>query len=147
MNKSDAIVIDATPHAIYRFAAATERWPELLPHYRAVRIVSGNQLQRVVEMSAWRGRIPIRWVAEQINDPELPRIRFRHLAGPTKGMEVEWIFTPCGPGATEVRIDHRLAVRLPFGEWLADRVIGNYFIRHVAGKTLACMKRLAEGTS
>lgn len=143
--KINSVTIDAPAHVIYGFAAATERWPEYLPHYRSVRVLSGDGRRRIVEMAAWRERIPIRWVAEQINDPERPHIRFRHLGGWTKDMDVEWIFTPLDRG-TEVRIEHRLDVRFPVGSrWIGDRIIGDFFIHHVASKTLACMKRLAEG--
>jgi ribosome-associated toxin RatA of RatAB toxin-antitoxin module len=145
MHKSNAIVIDAPAREIYELAARTEAWPQILPHYRSVRILCGDATARVVEMAARRDRIPIRWVAEQINDPELPCIRFHHIAGPTRGMDVAWIFTPRGDG-TEVRIEHRLDFRFPFAaEWIGEHVVGDFFIHDVASKTLACMKRLAEG--
>ncbi|HXF34026.1 MAG TPA: SRPBCC family protein [Candidatus Acidoferrales bacterium] len=143
--KTNEIFIDAPAQAIYRLAATTERWPEYLPHYRRVRVVSGDDRRRVVEMAAWRDVIPIRWVAEQINDPDIPHIAFRHIAGWTKGMEVEWIFTPQGNG-TRVQIVHRLQFRFPFAsEWLGEYVVGDFFIHYVASKTLARMKRLVEG--
>ncbi len=142
--KTNTVVIDAPPEAIYRLAAATERWPEYLPHYRRVRVLSGDALARTVEMAAWRDFIPIRWIAEQINDPQVPHIRFRHVAGWTKGMDVEWTFKPQGD-RTEVQIVHRLAFRFPFAaDWLGEHVVGDFFIHNVASKTLACMKRLAE---
>jgi ribosome-associated toxin RatA of RatAB toxin-antitoxin module len=143
--KTNTILIDASPEAIFRFAAATERWPEYLPHYRYVRILSGDERRRTVEMAAWRDGIPIRWVAEQINDPETPHIGFRHVAGWTKGMDVEWIFTPRGE-QTEVQIVHRLTFSFPFASaWIGEHVVGDFFISNVANKTLARMKRLAEG--
>lgn len=142
---SNVIVIDAPAKTIYEVAAATERWPEILPHYRYVRILSGDELRRTVEMAAWRTWIPIRWVAEQINSPDIPHIRFRHIAGWTKGMDVEWIFTPQG-SSTRVEIVHRLAFQFPFAaDWLGEHVVGGFFIRYVANSTLACMKRLLEG--
>lgn len=141
---NNVIVIDAPAETIYRLASATERWPEIFPHYRRVRVLSGDGLSRTVEMAARRDWIPIRWVAEQINDPGVPHIRFRHIAGWTKGMDVEWIFIPRGE-STEVQIVHRLAFRFPFAaEWLGEHVVGGFFVRYVANKTLACMKRLAE---
>ena len=142
--KTNSIVVNAAPEAIYRLAAATERWPEYLPHYRLVRVLSGDALVRTVEMAAWRDFIPIRWVAEQINDPKIPHIRFRHVAGWTKGMDVEWIFTPRGD-RTEVQIVHRLAFRFPIAaDWLGEHIVGDFFIHNVANKTLARMKQLAE---
>jgi ribosome-associated toxin RatA of RatAB toxin-antitoxin module len=141
---SNAIVMRASPQTIFALASATERWPELLPHYRYVRVLRDDGLLRVVEMAAWRDRIPIRWTAEQTNDPVRPHIGFKHVAGWTKGMDVEWIFTPCAEG-TEVRIEHRLAFQFPIAaEWLGKHVVGDYFVHDVASKTLATMKRLVE---
>ena len=142
---SSQIEIAAPAHAIYALAAATERWGDWLPHYRYVRVLAQRDRTRIVEMAAWRDRIPIRWVAEQTNDPLRPHIAFRHLRGWTRGMEVEWLFEPVA-GGTRVRIEHRLDFRFPFArEWLARHVIAGFFVSNVAAKTLAHMKRLAEG--
>jgi ribosome-associated toxin RatA of RatAB toxin-antitoxin module len=145
MTTTNAIIVDAPAGVIFDLASQTERWPQILPHYRSVRLLCGDSLVRVVEMAAWRDRIPIRWIAEQVNDPAVPRIRFSHIAGWTRGMDVEWIFTSLGE-RTEVRIEHRLRFNFPIcGEWIGEHVIGDFFVHHVAGKTLACIKRLAEG--
>ncbi|MGH7715799.1 MAG: SRPBCC family protein, partial [Vulcanimicrobiaceae bacterium] len=102
-------------------------------------------LARVVEMAAWRGWIPLRWVAEQKNDPARPHIAFVHLQGWTRGMEVEWRFLPI-PGGTRVEIEHRLRFRAPFAaDWLGRHVVSDFFIDFVAQRTLAGMKLLAEG--
>jgi ribosome-associated toxin RatA of RatAB toxin-antitoxin module len=141
---SNSIVMLAPAQAIYRLASATERWPEILPHYRRVRVLEERGASRIVEMAAWRGRIPIRWIAEQTSDPERPHIAFRHIAGWTRGMDVEWTFEPAGAG-TLVRIEHRLDFRFPVArEWLGRHVVCDYFVHYVAGKTLAVMKDLAE---
>jgi ribosome-associated toxin RatA of RatAB toxin-antitoxin module len=138
------IVIDAPAQRIYGFASATERWPEYLPHYRYVHVLEDRGATRVVEMAAMRDFIPIRWVAEQTNDPERPIIRFRHIKGWTRGMDVEWRFEPVAEG-TLVTIEHHLDFQFPVAaEWLGRNVVGNYFIDDVATKTLARMKILAE---
>lgn len=144
MTTSNAVVMGASPQAIFALASATERWPQILPHYRFVRVLTEDGPRRVVEMAAWRDRIPIRWTAEQINDPERPHIRFHHIVGWTRGMDVEWIFTPVAEG-TEVCIEHRLAFQFPVAaEWLGRHVVGEFFVHDVATKTLAAMKRLVE---
>jgi len=142
---SNEIFIAAPAQSVYELAAATEHWPNILPHYRFVRVLEERPASRVVEMAARRGVIPVRWTAEQTNDPVRPHIAFHHLRGWTRGMDVEWIFEPV-EGGTRVRIEHRLAFQFPIArEWLGEHVVGNFFIRDVAGKTLACMKQLAEG--
>jgi ribosome-associated toxin RatA of RatAB toxin-antitoxin module len=141
---SNEIFIAAPAHRVYELAAATERWPEILPHYRYVRVLEERAPSRIVEMAARRGLIPIRWTAKQTNDPVRPHIAFHHLRGWTRGMDVEWIFEPID-GGTRVRIEHRLSFAFPIArDWLGEHVVGNFFIRHVAGRTLACMKQLAE---
>jgi ribosome-associated toxin RatA of RatAB toxin-antitoxin module len=144
MRTSTSLFIAAAPHAIYPFAAATERWPEILPHYRYVRVLEERGATRVVEMAARRDFIPISWVAEQTNDPVLPGITFRHVRGWTRGMEVAWRFEP-RDGGTLVSIDHELKFDFPVAsEWLGKHVIGAFFVDYVARKTLARMKTLAE---
>ena len=141
---TNEIVIAAPARRIYELAAATERWPEFLPHYRYFRVLEERGAERVVEMAAMRDFIPIRWVAEQRNDPGVPMVRFRHLRGWTRGMDVVWRFEELESG-TRVTIEHRLAFIFPFAaDWLGRNVVSKFFIENVAGKTLARMKVLAE---
>jgi ribosome-associated toxin RatA of RatAB toxin-antitoxin module len=144
MHVGNSIIIAAPPSRIYALAAPVERWPALLPHYRWVKVLEDRGDTRLVEMACWRGRIPLRWTALEELLPEVPRIRFLHVAGATRGMEVAWEFLPHGAG-TQVRIEHDLRLPWPIiGPAVADRIIGPLFVQDVANKTLQCMKRLAE---
>lgn len=117
----------------------------MLPHYRFVRVLAQNGAVRTVEMAARLGPVPLRWTAEQTNDPSRPHIAFRHLSGPARGMDVEWTFTPLDDARTRVRIVHRLAFRFPVAaDFFGKYVVSDIFIHGVATKTLAHMKRLAE---
>ncbi len=141
------ITIAASPAVIFDFAAATERWPLILPHYRYVRVLERHGAHRRIAMAAWCDVFPLRWIAEQTNDAQVPHIRFVHVAGPTRGMEVEWIFEPVGD-RTRVTIVHRLDFAFPmFAAWLGKYVVGEYFIASVARRTLARMKTLAEAAA
>jgi uncharacterized membrane protein len=141
----NAVEIAAPAQAIYALAAATERWPEILPHYRYVRVLEEHGAARVVAMGARQDVFPIAWVAEQTNDPVTPHIGFHHLRGWTGGMDVEWIFEPVA-GGTRVTIEHRLTFRFPVAaEWLGKHLVSGYFVHGVAAKTLAHIKQLAEG--
>lgn len=144
---STALEVAAPADVVYGFASATERWPLILPHYRYVRERARAGTTRVVEMAAWRHVFPLRWVAEQTNDPSRPHIAFHHIAGPTRGMDVEWLFEPC-PAGTRVSIVHRLDFTFPIAaDWLGKYVVGAYFIAGVARRTLARMKVLAESSA
>ncbi len=144
MQTSNEIFIVAPAERIFEIAACTERWPAILPHYRSVRILDQNGMQRVVEMAAWRDFIPVRWVAQQWNDSSVPRIRFHHVRGWTKGMDVEWRFES-EAGGTRVKILHDLDFQFPFARrFLGQHVVGDFFVHDIAGKTLKRMKQLAE---
>ena len=149
MHTKNEILIRAGTAEVYELAAAVERWPEILPHYRWVRVLEdGGEGRRVVEMAALRNFIPVRWRAEQLLFPEVPRIVFRHVGGVTKGMEVEWVFAPQDDGVVRVSILHDLERGLAgwplVGGVVADRVVGPFFVSNIAGKTLGRIKELAE---
>jgi ribosome-associated toxin RatA of RatAB toxin-antitoxin module len=144
MHTQNEIMIQADPMTIYPLAAQVEDWPDILPHYRWVKVVSGDANRRVVEMAARRDFIPVRWVAEQGLEPNVPRITFTHIGGVTTGMEVEWRFTQL-PQGTKVEILHDLELKWPLiGGFAAQRVIGPLFVANIAGKTLRRIKELAE---
>lgn len=148
MQTETGITINADPMTVFEFGAATERWPEILPHYRWVYLLDEEGESRLVEMAARRdfGPLswPVRWWAVQTNYPDEPRIEFKHVGGITKGMEVEWLFTPQEDGVRVV-IRHDLDLKWPLiGGIAANYVIGPVFIESVASRTLARIKELSE---
>ncbi|MGR4065429.1 MAG: type II toxin-antitoxin system RatA family toxin [Vulcanimicrobiaceae bacterium] len=141
---TNSVRIAAPARRIYDLASATERWPEILPHYRFVRVLSQNGDEREVEMAARRGLIPVRWTAVQRNDEQTPAVYFRHTSGWTKGMDVVWRFEE-NANATDVSIVHDLTFSFPVAEKAIEKyVVTGYFIDGIARRTLACMKALAE---
>ena len=131
---------------IVALAADVERWPVILPHYRWVTLLDGGGDRKTVEMAARRGRIPVKWRARQEVDRggATPVIRFHHVGGVTKGMDVAWTFRPRDRGV-EVTIDHDFSPPWPLvGGVIADRIIGPYFVEAIAGKTLATIKGIVE---
>ena len=119
-----------------------------MPHYRYVNVLADDGVTRTVEMAARHGGFPLRWTARQTNDPARPHIRFTHIKGPTRGMDVEWIFTPLDANRTQVQIVHRLAFIFPFAaDFFGKVVVSDIFIHGVATKTLARMKQLAEAAA
>jgi hypothetical protein len=131
---------------IVALAVATERWPEILPHYRRVTILEGGGDHKAVEMAARRGRIPVKWRARQDVDRDgpTPVIRFHHIGGVTTGMDVAWTFDPA-PDGVRVTIDHEFTPPWPVvGGLVADRVIGPHFVEAIAGRTLATIQGIVE---
>lgn len=130
---------------IFRYAAQVEHWPRILPHYRGVRVLAIDGAGRLVEMKARRGWIPIWWWARQIVQPRERRIRFTHVRGVTRGMEVEWRFAPDADGDVAVSIVHDLDLGWPVvGPAVARSIIGPMFIEPTARATLRHIKRIVE---
>jgi ribosome-associated toxin RatA of RatAB toxin-antitoxin module len=159
METIDERLVRAPVGTMFELASNVENWPAHLSHYRYVRFrkrcADGGGL---VEMSAYRpfhitdtSKRPLRanwptwWLSEMSVNASLPSIRFRHVGGITKGMDVEWTFTPV-PGGTHVRILHVWdGPRVPVvGMWAAMYLIGPVFVHGIASRTLAGLADVAE---
>ena len=143
--------IRADPELVFELAAAVADWPRILPHYRWVRVLARREQAVLVEMAARRQvlgglSIPLWWRAIAAPDPASRRIRFEHVAGATRGMQVEWRLVPFddGRGGVEVSIRHIFRPRWPAPDWLIRAVVGDYFVNGVARRTLRCMAEHAE---
>jgi ribosome-associated toxin RatA of RatAB toxin-antitoxin module len=143
MHKSNSIIMRAPKMSIFETAANLEIWPRILPHYRYIRFLERNPNRNVVVMAASRSGIPISWTSEQTIDHEKFEIHFRHLKAWTKGMRVVWTFTEA-PNGVLVQISHDLQFRIPALALIADKIVGDFFIHHIANKTLRCMKAYVE---
>ena len=153
MRTIDRITIYAPLERVFALARDVERWPELLPHYRWVRMLERRADGGRVEMAAWRPfgppplRYPAWWVSEMDVDPDRAMIRYRHVAGITTGMDVRWQLAEAGGrGEITVEIVHEWAgPGWPLvGRLAADAVIGPVFVHGIASRTLAGIRRRAE---
>lgn len=100
-------------------------------------------------MSAYRFFGPVPWPtwwrSEMAVDPTRLAVRFRHIAGITSGMDVEWTFEPVSSGV-HVKILHVWnGPALPLvGGVAATQVIGPLFVHAIASRTLAGLATVAE---
>jgi len=150
MTTVDERLVRAPVATIFALARDVEHWPAHLAHYRHVRFreraPDGGGL---VEMSAYRpfGVVgwPTWWLSEMSVDPARPAVRFKHVGGITKGMDVEWSFEQVAEG-THVRIVHVWdGPRWPLvGILAATAVIGPVFVHGIASRTLAGLAHAAE---
>lgn len=148
----DKLHVKAAVQRVFATARDVARWPEWLPHYRWVRVHREREGGGLVEMAAWRPfgvvKYPTWWLSEMDLEPDAPRIRFRHVGGITKGMDVAWEFAASN-GGTDVTITHWWSgPRWPLiGSLAANLVIGPVFIHAIASRTLAGIARQAERTN
>lgn len=148
MHTETAVRIRGSADTIFRYAAEVEEWPRILPHYRGVRVLAATGPTRLVEMRARRGWIPLWWCARQTVLPDARRVRFTHVRGITRGMEVEWRFEPAAGGEVAVSIVHDLLLRWPLiGAVVARSIIGPMFVEPTARATLGRIKCLVEAES
>jgi ribosome-associated toxin RatA of RatAB toxin-antitoxin module len=146
MHTGNSIIMHAPKMAIFETAANLELWPKILPHYRSIRYLERADDRNLVVMAAVRSGIPISWTSEQVIDRQNTEIYFHHLKAWTKGMRVVWTFKET-PAGTLVEIEHDLTFRNRALAPLAEPIIGGFFIHHIAGKTLRCMKAYLESAS
>ncbi len=146
--QANAIHIRADPAVVFKLAAEIEQWPLFLPHYRYVRVLRRGPARgfKIAVMGARRDVIPVTWTTTQELFPdESPlRIRFRHIRGVTRGMDVAWLLTP-DPAGVHVEIRHAFDPPWPLvPDWLVARIVGEFFVGGIAGRTLGCVKATAE---
>jgi hypothetical protein len=154
MRTVDTITVAATPERVWQHAVAVERWPGILPHYRWVTRLEGDHAgDGVVEMAAWRPfggplRWPTWWSSRMWVNPTTREIRYHHLAGITRGMDVLWTVAPAGSGTVVTIVHEWPGPRWPLiGGLAASLVIGPVFIHGIASRTLAGVARAAEAAT
>lgn len=147
MRSAVSVHIAAPGELVFRLARDVERWDRLLPHYARSRVVDRrSDGSLVVDFVARRPLIgilglglPLIWRARTWNEPSVRRLRFVHVAGATKGMDVTWRIEPVDDG-TRVTIEHEFRPRIPAFAAFVD----GFAARPIAGRTLATFKALAE---
>lgn len=144
MHTQTSIHISADPREVYELAQRIDDWPRILPHYRWVRVLREDRNRRVAAMSAWRGFIPVRWVGLQERNPEALSVRYQHVGGVTRGMEVLWRIEPSAVG-THVTLEHWFEPGWPLvPDALVQTIIGELFVDAIAARTLVRIRELAE---
>jgi ribosome-associated toxin RatA of RatAB toxin-antitoxin module len=147
MHSTIGIDMAAPADLVFGLAHDVERWERLLPHYvrsRARERLPDGSL--IADFIARRPLIPVlglglpvTWRSRTWAEPATRRLRFVHVAGATRGMDVTWHIEPT-PAGCRVDIEHDFRPDLP----LLATVVDRWFTRPIAGRTLATFKALAE---
>ena len=155
MHSTIGIDIAAPPELVYRLARDVTRWARILPHYARSDVLRREPDGVVVcDFVARRPFVPVlglglpvTWRSRTWHEPATRRLRFVHVAGATKGMDVTWTILavprPNGSPGTRVEIAHDFAPAIPGLAWVVDR----FFTRPIAGRTLATFRALAEAVA
>jgi ribosome-associated toxin RatA of RatAB toxin-antitoxin module len=164
MHTSIGIDVSAPPELVFALARDVARWERLLPHYARSRsdgrTADGTALTSFIARRPLPGplgmlglAIPVAWRSRTWSDDSPLRLRFVHVAGATKGMDVTWTIEPAA-GGTRVDIHHEFRRALPIpvlGPLLGDAAfpafVDRWFTRPIAGRTLATFKALAEAVA
>lgn len=162
MHTRNETVVAAPVEPCLEAARDVERWPEILPHYRDVRFLRRDGPGRGrVRMAAYRHFGPLPWPtwweSEMVTDEEAGQVRYRHVDGITRGMDVLWELRPLeeepgpsrrpdgGPRTRVVVLHDWEGPDWPLiGGLAARRVIGPHFVKVVADRTLAGIRRAVE---
>lgn len=150
MHTVDMRVIAAPPERVFPHASRVEHWPRILPHYRWVRLHECRpDGARLVEMSAYRPfglfNWPTWWESEMWVDEPRREVRYHHVRGVTRGMDVLWTVEPHQAGSRATIVHEWAGPRWPLiGPWAADLVIGPLFVSGIASRTLLGIARAAE---
>lgn len=147
MRTTIGVEIGAPPDLVFRLVRDVGRWERLLPHYARSRVVERRpDGSLVVDFVARRPLLavlglglPVAWRSRTWDEPESLQLRFVHIAGATRGMDVTWRIEPTASGC-RVSIDHDFRPRVPGFAAFVER----WFTRPIAGRTLATVKALAE---
>lgn len=150
MRSSISIDVDAPARLVFELARDVERWPHLLPHYLDVAVLDrepgGAVVARMLAVRAVVPRlgygIPVAWRARTWAEPADLRLRFVHLGGATAGMDVTWRLES-NDGGCRVTIEHAYEPAVPGWAGFLDR----FFVRPIAGRTLAAFKAIAEAAA
>jgi ribosome-associated toxin RatA of RatAB toxin-antitoxin module len=148
------IAIRAPARTVFELARDVGRWAELLPHYRRVTIRAHRDDRVLAQMVAERPigpvSLPVTWRAvcwPEGDDPDDLRLRFHHVRGVTRGMDVTWHIRSVGPDRCAVTIAHEFRRPLPLvGPDVLPRFVDRWFTRAIAGRTLRRFRELAEAS-
>jgi hypothetical protein len=148
-----SIEVAAPAELVFGLARDPLRWPALLPHYSRARLierrpdgaivadfVARRPLAGPLGLLGWG--VPVAWRSRAWSEPTERRLRFVHQGGATDGMDVTWRIDGT-EGSCRVTIEHVL----PGRPALYEEVVQRFFVRAIAGRTLATFKAIAEALS
>jgi len=152
MRSTLSIDVEAPARLVFDLARDVERWPALLPHYRDVRVeardaqpggaVTARMLAIRLIVPLLGYGIPVAWRARTWAEEASLRLRFVHLGGATKGMDVTWRIEAT-PAGCRVSIDHAFDPRMPG----FAAIVNGLFVRPIATRTLVSFKAIAEAVA
>ncbi|MDI6703194.1 MAG: SRPBCC family protein [bacterium] len=141
IHTEDTIVIKGNVDEVFEISSDVERYPEFIPTYKEVRILSKEGPEMIVERESEAG---YKWRSRVFVDKDKRLIKAEQLEGPLKGMKIEWKFAEIDDG-TRIVLTHDFEYKkVPLIGNLIGRLIVSRIVKKMATQTLEGVKRKVE---
>jgi len=140
----NSIIIKASLDKVFSVATDMEKYPEFIPSYKKVKILSRNGNKMIVERIGSVGSKSVYWKSSVSLEPN-KSITAEQLEGPIKGMQIKWLFEDTKDGV-KITLTHDFEYKkIPLIGNLIGRLIVARIVKQMAKETLKGIKTRVEG--
>ncbi|MFH1562292.1 MAG: SRPBCC family protein [Nitrospirota bacterium] len=140
----NSILIKADMNRVFSVAADMEKYPEFIPSYKEVKVVSREGNKMIVERIGQVGKKAVKWKSCVTIEPN-KSIKAEQLEGPIKGMQIQWLFENTKDGV-QITLTHDFEYKkIPLIGNLIGKLIVARIVKKMAEETLKGIKGRAEG--
>lgn len=136
------LIIKGDVKDVFNVSSDFEKYPEFIPTYKRVRILSKEGRKMIVERESSSG---YKWKSRVFVDKDSRSIKAEQLEGPLKGMKIEWEFIEVEDGVKIVLTHEFEYKKVPLIGNLVGRLIVSRIVKKMAMKTLEGVKKRVEG--
>ncbi len=131
----NSILIKADINRVFSVATDMEKYPEFIPSYKEVKVVSREGNKMIVERSGQVGKKTVKWKSCVTLTPP-KSIHAEQLEGPIKGMQIQWLFEDTRDGV-KITLTHDFEYKkIPLLGNLIGRLIVARIVKKMAEETL-----------
>lgn len=140
----NSILIKADIDRVFSVAADMEKYPEFIPSYKEVKVVSREGNKMLVERIGQVGKKMVKWKSCVMLEPN-SSIYAEQIEGPIKGMQIQWLFEDTKDGV-QITLTHAFEYKkIPLIGNLIGRLIVARIVKQMADETLKGIKTKVEG--
>lgn len=139
----NSILIKADLNRVFSVAADMEKYPEFIPSYKEVKVVSREGNKMIVERIGQVGKKTVKWKSCVMLEPN-KSIYAEQLEGPIKGMQIQWLFEDTRDGV-KITLTHDFEYKkIPLIGSLIGKLIVAKIVKQMADETLKGIKIKVE---